>query len=343
MLLLSLLTVAHAECPATYAQVTAHIDGALDAYDDGLYEPFQDHTRALRADVACLQAMLEPADALALHLVSLYEAWGRKDEAATVAAFHAVLDLDPGFVIETEVKLSDKALQAVLEGATASHAPAETAPLPLVSWSTWHLNGSPAAGQAPTGRPVLVQLLNGQTYQVRTWWLPEGGVPEELASKAAASRFEWGPAPEPPGSGDEAASDPVPVSDTDLATARPVPPSDRRLAPVLFKLGGAGLVVAGGVVAGVGLNAQLGPVVGEGIVDPDTVWYKDVDDGRTCVDDDIQTNDRSCAHGYYWRYLFPMYVTGGALAAVGVVSFTKGTLMVRRTVGGWGLVWERRF
>ncbi|GEM_PF-1852292 len=341
LLLLSLLSLAHAECPSTYPQVTGHVSGALDAYDDGLYEPFRAHFRSLQQDLPCLPAMLEPSDVLSLHLVTLYEAWGRKDEGATTRAFHSVLDLDPGFVIETEVKLSDEALQTLLERAQGEHGAPDAVPLPLMDWSNWFVNGAPAGGEVPVGRPTVLQLLNGQTYQVRTWWLTDGGVPAELASKAAVSHFEWGAvqdeepeAPEPESSGPVTAS---------IGQAPPLPESEReQVAPRLLKLSGLGLIVSGAVVAGVGANAQYGPFFGERAL-PNTVWYQDVPKGGDCWTDANGDNDHTCKEGYYWSYLFPLYLGGAALGTLGVAALGTGTVMARRTDGGWSLVWTREF
>ncbi len=281
--LLLTAAAAQAACPATFPQVMGQLDAALTAYDRGLYQEFLLQHAALSEDLPCLQALLEPGEVRQVFLVQLLEAWGRDDLETTSAAMHALLDLEPGFTIATEVKLSDIPLQEFLAQAEASHTPPGPGlPLPLVMWSVWRVNGVKTInGAVPVGRPVVLQLLDEREGKVLTWMLPQGGLPPGFESEEAASGFDWGR----------------------IDVSRVVPERKSREPLQVQRLLGAGAGVAGvAAVAGLGVG---------------TWFYRQYgqcrDGAATCSGDDvngwIDWNDRLVKGGY---------VAGGVAAALGV-------------------------
>ena len=277
--LLLLTQAAIAACPSTFPQVLGELEGALSAYDRGLYQEFRAQHAALSEDLPCLQAMLEPAEVRAVFLVNLLESWGRKDRDATALGLHALLDLEPDFAIGTEVKLSDIPLQEFLEQAQATHAPPETAPLPLVPWSTWQINGRSAPRTIPVGRPVVAQLLDTREGKVLTWYLPQGGLPPGFETESDVSSFDWG----------------------NVELTRLLPPEQvRRVFKSERFLGAGAGVVGAAAVAGLGVGTWMYRQYGQ---------CRDGELDSACqgqVDDWIAWNGRLVKGGY---------VAGGAAAA----------------------------
>ncbi len=282
-LLLLTSTTAHAACPSTFSDVQTAIDGALDSYDRGLIQEFRAHQAALSEDLPCLQGMLEPDEVRAILVVQLLEAWGRKDRAATAATLHALLDLDPGFNVGTEVKLSDMPLQEFLAQSEAGHLPPEQVPVPLVPWSTWHVNGDSKPGTPiPVGRPAVVQLLDTREGKVLTWYLDQGGLPPGFETPEDASDFDW--------------------SRVDLTRLEPPEKVRRAFKSERFLCAGAG--VAGAVaIAGLGTAAWFARSYGQ---------CRDTWDDTSCSTDQINAwvdwNDRLLKGGI---------AAGGAAALLG--------------------------
>jgi len=231
------LSSAHAACPASFRDVLGGAESALVAYEQADLGGFDAARSGLATDLGCLEAILEPGEAVQLHLVTALAAWVRQDEAATRAAFGAVTALDPDFALQTHVAVLDARLVGLAEQATTAGALPQTMVLPLVPWSTWRVDGSLATGAVPVGQPVLLQLSDTRSDRTRTWYLADGGLPDGFEDPDAQGLVAWqvdGPQslPVPSGTEDLAAR-------TELRRA-PSPKRPRRLA-----LAGGALATAG--------------------------------------------------------------------------------------------------
>ncbi len=256
------LPVAESACPSSFRDVLGGVEGALVAYESADLAGFDVSRAQLAEDLSCLEAILEPGEALQLHLVTGLAAWARQDETATRAALDAVVGLAPDFELQTHVAVLDARLVAVADAARAGPTPAETMVLPLVPWSAWRVDGSLADGHTPVGRPVLLQLSDTRSDRTRTWYLPHGGLPEGFEDPDARGLVAWqtqGPqavpvraATDPEGGESPASSDPLAVATAapvigEAPAARPSAHSrwDRR--PLPLAVGGAALGLAGAV------------------------------------------------------------------------------------------------
>jgi len=193
-LLLSLTTPALADCPATFQQVMATSEQAVVAYEQANASKFETAYRDLRTELDCLEAVLEPAEVRTLHLVRALAAWTQGDADGTRAALGSVAALDPEFDLRTEVAVYDAGLIALAEETLDAPPMVTTITLPVVPWSTWRVDGQDGAdtgGLTPVGRPVLLQLINSNTGQMRSFYLEQGGLPEGFETPESAGLLAW--------------------------------------------------------------------------------------------------------------------------------------------------------
>lgn len=248
--LLAATPQAHAACPASFRDVSAGAETALTAYEGADLAGFDAARAGLGRDLACLVGVLEPAEAMQLHLVAALGAWREQDVAATQAAIRAAQSLDPDFVLQAQVGVLDRRLVALVEQTAVTLAPGEPMVLPLVPWSTWRVDGRLAVGATPVGQAALLQLSDTRTDTTRTWYLPLGGLPEGFADPDAQGLVAWqrdGPQA-PAGPGVPEAQDPDVKA---LLSASTVAPQQTLFRPDTrarrLALAGGGLATAGTV------------------------------------------------------------------------------------------------
>ncbi len=181
-----LSATAEAGCPAGFRQVQESTERAFVAYEEGKVLLFQQALDVLLREVACLEGLLEPPEAVQLHLLTALNAWVLDDQPSTAAALAAVLAIDPGISVRAELGVTDLEFEAlVAQVKAAGTTPAQVA-LPLVPWTTWRVDGVEGRTAAPVGRPTLLQLVDTRDARMRTFYLLEGGLPAGFDAPDAA-------------------------------------------------------------------------------------------------------------------------------------------------------------
>ncbi len=248
---LALHGTVQAACPSSFRDVVSGAEAALVAYEQADLAGFDATRSRLDEDLACLEAILEPEEALQLHLVWALASWVRQDVPATRAALGAVSNLDADFALQAHVAVLDARLVALAdEAATAPPLP-ETMVLPLVPWSTWRVDGALADGAVPVGRPVLLQLSDTRSDRTRTWYLADGGLPDGFEDPDAQGLVAWrvqGPQTAPQDASLHV--DTALVGPTTAHAPAPAPPRARRMAltgGALATVGTFSLLVASGL------------------------------------------------------------------------------------------------
>ncbi|GEM_PF-2543212 len=254
---------AHAACPATFRSVMAEAETALVAFEQGEVAAFTASQSRLMGELVCIESLLESDELVQIHLVTAIGGWLRDDLVLAQTAIVSIRALDPDFDLRLALAVSDTDLVTLAEAAAA---PGESGPrvaLPVVPWSTWRIEAKEGATDAPEGRPVLAQLVDTRSGQVRTWYLQAGGVPPAVRGRSESTALRGALAVGP--------------AESELALTAETP-SEILAAPVVFvggglrtfapasgvalpSAGGPGVEVAGGLVLGRGwlaVGAELG-------------------------------------------------------------------------------------
>lgn len=194
MLLLALVLAVlpvRAACPADAAALRADVATATGAYEDWAWADFDRSVATVRDDLGCLTEVVPGPDARAAHQLFALAGAREKDEARTVAAFRALLALEPSYEPDPVLAPQGSLLYRAWEQARASGAGSQQ-PLPM---GAWFVDGKPGAGELPTGRSAVVQLLDPSGHLL-SWYLDGGELPSGLLE-----RLPWiaAPAPLPPG------------------------------------------------------------------------------------------------------------------------------------------------
>ncbi len=163
-------------CPSGYHEAREALEQQLSAYEEGRTFHSQLHHSLLDTRLQCLDGVIEAEDAVLIHLAYGLSAWLRDDRQRAASAFAAIQAIEPDFVLETVIRVTDPELLAFAEQDHGRDVAQVL--LPLEEWATWRVDGRPANGAVPVGRAALVQLLH-QDGRSRTWQMPWGGIPEE--------------------------------------------------------------------------------------------------------------------------------------------------------------------
>ena len=182
-----LLLSAEAGCPAGFQDLLTGIDVSLSAYERSDMAAFEKHHANLLLDVDCANAILEPQQALQLHILGALRTWAREDHSSTRKALTAAYSVLPELELLTEVSVADIALEQLSEKVRKRRSPVKPVELPVVPWSLWLVDGQRGQIQVDQGRPVLLQLLDTREGWLETWYLPAGGLPPEFGGKPQAS------------------------------------------------------------------------------------------------------------------------------------------------------------
>jgi hypothetical protein len=148
---------AQVPCPSELDDVHDAAQLALDAYavmdTDRLFE----HHRQTREAVSCLEVLVEPEDAAAIHGVTGLAAFLTEDDAGTLAAFAAALASDPSWTLPERVAPEGSVLvELQAEAATLGAGP--ELPMPNVDGFVLMVDGEPSL-ERPADRPCLLQVL----------------------------------------------------------------------------------------------------------------------------------------------------------------------------------------
>ena len=117
MLVAGLGPAARAACPATSGDLAVALGRADDAWVAMDLDGFNRAAEEARETLSCLSLPVTPADAAAFHRMEALAAWVRKDRDATVAAFRAVVEVQPDYAIPETVAPPGNPLHAAFEEA----------------------------------------------------------------------------------------------------------------------------------------------------------------------------------------------------------------------------------
>jgi hypothetical protein len=180
-LLLSLAAhVAGAACPADAASIEAELQWASAAAQAVEWSSFERAVDALHRDLSCSCAALSDEQHQRIHLVFALAASRRRDEAAAVAAYRAVLAAEPDF----EPPYADAPPGSLLRRAWKQAVHGGPDPVRLVPAGSWRVDGRPAARLLPAERAALVQRFD-DGGGCASWYL-EGPWPAELQDSLLA-------------------------------------------------------------------------------------------------------------------------------------------------------------
>ena len=143
---------AEAACPASASQVREGTTRGLDAWRRWAWDDFTGAAAEVRGELACLSEPLSTAEVADLHLLFALEAGRAQDSVAAIAAFRALLVVEPGYTPSDEDAAPGSLLRAAYDTARQA-GPGPSAPL---SGGGWWVDGA-AATTAPTQRASLVQ------------------------------------------------------------------------------------------------------------------------------------------------------------------------------------------
>lgn len=210
--------------PATALDLGAGLSAADAAYAAMDAEGFAARRDEARAALDCLAEPLTPMDVAAVHRLEALDGYLARDEVRTFSAYRAALAAQPAYRLPSAIAPAGNRLATLYEQAKAAGPPQRVA-VAMPPDTQLFVDGV-RAGDRPTDRPAVVQLVGADGRILDTAWL---GVEAPLP--------DWSSfAPSPPA---EEASAPLP--------AAPVAPA--RHGPSLPLLGGAGLsaLAAGGL------------------------------------------------------------------------------------------------
>jgi hypothetical protein len=196
--LLLLVSLAHAACPATLADVQRDIATAKATYLDDA-DAFPARVTDVLTGMRCASVPI-PVEVVAdVHALVAMDAFIRRDSPAIYAAIAGVKATDANFAPSDELAPPGSSLRKAFDMATV---PAGVAPLPNVAGARWRVDGrvDPAAA-VPSGRAVYVQQQDAASGLVRgNWYLPAGGTLADLglAAPAPVAVQETTPAPAKP-------------------------------------------------------------------------------------------------------------------------------------------------
>jgi len=147
-----------AACPASSQDLAQTIQDALAAYAIMDTEAFFAAHAQARADVDCLETVLEPDDAAPFHGVDALAAFLSEDDQGSLASLRSAYAAQPSFSYPGEVAPPDSPLNEVLQAAKDAPA-AETLPLASAPGFRLVIDGETAT-QRPTDRPYLLQVAS---------------------------------------------------------------------------------------------------------------------------------------------------------------------------------------
>ena len=182
LILLALLQVANAACPADAAVLGKDIEAGFAAYEAQDWPAFEDRIATVYEDIGCLSELVDVPTATSLHhLLALYFAHhGDEDNARD--AIRGALSLDGAFAVEP----AQLELTPLLDSASATAAkkgPGKDQDLPTGSWV---IDGRPDKDHLPIERATLVQRHAAQV-DVSSWYVFGGQIPPELLPQVAGS------------------------------------------------------------------------------------------------------------------------------------------------------------
>ncbi len=173
-LVLAGASAARAACPADLNTIRQDIGQVRMAWAMGEMEDFLVHMDALSMDLACLNKLVTPDDALQLHVVHALEAWMARDEARVASALRGALAVDPSFEMGIDIAEEGGGFASlfmrVRDDGTGLHAPIERKLI---------VDGFGGIKAVPMERNAVVQVVDGGKLQ-STWYVGPDGAPSAL-------------------------------------------------------------------------------------------------------------------------------------------------------------------
>ena len=154
-------------------------------------EDFAQHLAGVRADVACLSEPLNDAQATALFRLEALSAFLGRDQETAKVAFWAVLGISPNYSLSPSLAPEGHPLQAWFFEAFETQNPL-TAPLAAPRRGTVWIDGRPAQGTVPLGRPYLFQWVDEDgVLAISTVVAPGQTLPDYPAAGGARLDPRW--------------------------------------------------------------------------------------------------------------------------------------------------------
>ncbi len=176
LLLLALLQVASAGCPADAAALSADIEAGFEAHAAQDWTAFEKQVATVHQDIGCLTELADVPTATQLHhLLALYFAH-HNDEDNARDALRGALSLDGAFTLPPEHLTAEPLLDKAYTSASKK-GQGDTQELP--QGSTWVVDGRPDSLRLPIERATLVQRHADQV-DVSSWYVFGGQIPKEL-------------------------------------------------------------------------------------------------------------------------------------------------------------------
>ena len=180
LLLLALIRIATAGCPADVATLNADVAAAIAAHDAQDWDGFEQQVAAVHADIGCLTGLADVAMATELHrMAALYFAHHRDEDNAR-DAMRGALSLDGAFAPAPERVTAQPLLETAFAAAVRK-GPGKDQELPEGSWV---IDGWPDRDHLPIERATLVQRHVDQA-DVHSWYVFGGQIPPELMPRSA--------------------------------------------------------------------------------------------------------------------------------------------------------------
>jgi len=218
-LLLAAAAAARTQCPATAAEVRGKLDATFAAFQAMDERAYDQRRGDLTEHVACLAERAPPLLARDLHLLESLDRYQRHDNPGALLALRAVLAIDPGYAVSTDLVPEGNEFRGLLAQARRlGSGPPSVLLRPREG--EFFVDGLPAAGERPSDRAALVQWVAPTGRVCWTAHLdPVQRLPAGILTEAAT------------GGGLQACIDrqgvfPRPSDEGPVATAPPLPPPD---------------------------------------------------------------------------------------------------------------------
>ncbi len=234
------IPLAGAACPADGTILRADLRMAQQAWSGSAWEAFDATMAAVMADLGCLVEPLPAEQAAAVHRLFALSGARTDDEDLAVAAYRALLVVEPDFESGLTLAPEGSLLRTAWERAQDAGPGADLA----VPARGWLVDGKPVPNVLPADRAAVVQLALADGSW-RSWYLDGGAFPEELAELTAPLEPVAAPAPEQVV---DAGQRVIPITIPGLATLRErcEPPSRPLLVyGAAFGLAGIGSIAVG--------------------------------------------------------------------------------------------------
>ncbi|MFH1465287.1 MAG: hypothetical protein ABIO70_12950 [Pseudomonadota bacterium] len=177
---LALRPVLAAPCPASSAELAAHVAAARRAYVGFDLDGFAAEVTGVEARLPCLVEVVSPGQALDLHLQLGLSAWLLQDPQALAAAARAVVALDPSFEPPPEIAPQGSRLRAVFATAREGGGGGSVEVDGPALW----VDGTLGDPRLPEARAALVQW-QAPDAGLQSWYLDGLGLPPELLERLA--------------------------------------------------------------------------------------------------------------------------------------------------------------